>query len=64
MSKKSKSGFLEHCRRSYGRRNQEGEIAGHVNVSVRRVYVRMASACPMQALFAQCQRRLMALDPA
>jgi len=40
------------------------KIAGHVNVSVHRVYVCMASACPMQARFAQCQRRLMALDPA
>lgn len=39
------------------------KIAGHVSVSVRRVHVRMAGACPHQALFALCHTRLMALDP-
>lgn len=37
------------------------KIAAQVRVSVRRVYVQMCSAYPLQALFRLCQRRLMAL---
>jgi hypothetical protein len=40
------------------------KIAAQVRVSVRRVYVQMCSAYPLQALFRRCQRRLMALAPA
>jgi len=40
------------------------KIAAQVRVSVRRVYVQMSSAYPLQALFALCQRRLMNLAPA
>jgi len=36
------------------------KIAAQVTVSVRRVYVRLCSAFPLQALFAQCQARLAA----
>ena len=35
------------------------KIAAQVRVSVRRVYVQMCSAFPLQALFALCHRRLM-----
>jgi hypothetical protein len=37
------------------------KIAAQVQVSVRRVYVQMSSAFPLQALFALCHRRLMRL---
>lgn len=37
------------------------KIAAHITVSVRRIHVRMCSACPMQALFAQAHARLRAL---
>jgi hypothetical protein len=37
------------------------KIAAQVRVSVRRVYVQMSSACPLQELFRLCQRRLMAI---
>ena len=40
------------------------KIAAQVRVSVRRVYVQMCSAYPLQALFRRCQRRLMNLAPA
>jgi len=40
------------------------KIAAPVRVSVRRVYVQMCSAYPLQALFRRCHRRLMALAPA
>ena len=40
------------------------KIAAQVSLSVRRVHVRLASACPLKELFALCWRRLMALDPA
>jgi Transposase DDE domain group 1 len=40
------------------------KIAAQVQVSVRRVYVQMSSAYPLQALFRLCQRRLMNLAPA
>jgi hypothetical protein len=40
------------------------KVAGQVRVSVRRVYVQLSSAYPMQALFRLCHRRLMALRPA
>jgi hypothetical protein len=36
------------------------KIAAQVTVSVRRVYVRLCSAFPLQDLFAQCQARLAA----
>lgn len=39
------------------------KVAGQVRVSVRRVYVQLSSAYPMQALFRLCHRRLMALTP-
>jgi hypothetical protein len=38
------------------------KIAAQVRVSVRRVYVQMSSAFPLQALFALCHRRLMRLS--
>ena len=34
------------------------KVAAHVSVSVRRVYVRLCSAFPLQELFRQCQQRL------
>jgi hypothetical protein len=37
------------------------KIAAQVRVSVRRVYVQMSSAFPLQAVFALCHRRLMRL---
>ena len=40
------------------------KIAAQVRVSVRRVYVQMCSAYPLQALFRLCHRRLMNLAPA
>ena len=40
------------------------KIAAQVRVSVRRVYVQMCSAYPLQGLFRRCHRRLMALAPA
>lgn len=40
------------------------KVAGQVRVSVRRVYVQLSSAYPLQALFRLCHRRLMALTPA
>ncbi|MDB6108800.1 MAG: transposase family protein [Pedosphaera sp.] len=40
------------------------KVAGQVRVSVRRVYVQLSSAYPLQALFGLCHRRLMALAPA
>jgi len=39
------------------------KVAAQVRVSVRRVYVQLASAYPLQALFRLCQRRLMRLAP-
>ena len=40
------------------------KIAAQIRVSVRRVYVQMSSAFPLQQLFGLCHRRLMALAPA
>jgi hypothetical protein len=40
------------------------KVAGQVRVSVRRVYVQLSSAYPLQALFRLCHRRLRALTPA
>jgi hypothetical protein len=40
------------------------KIAAQVRISVRRVYVQMSSAFPLQELFSRCHRRLMALAPA
>jgi hypothetical protein len=40
------------------------KVAAQVSVSVRRVYVQLSSAYPLQALFRLCHRRLMALAPA
>jgi Transposase DDE domain group 1 len=40
------------------------KVAAQVRVSVRRVYVQLSSAYPMQALFRLCHRRLKALTPA
>jgi hypothetical protein len=40
------------------------KVAALVTVSVRRVYVRLSSAYPWQALFRFCHRRLMACSPA
>jgi hypothetical protein len=40
------------------------KVAGQVRVSVRRVYVQLSSAYPLQALFRLCHRRLLALTPA
>ena len=37
------------------------KIAAQVRISVRRVYVQMSSAFPLQEVFALCHRRLMAL---
>ena len=39
------------------------KIAAHVRVSVRRVYVRLASACPTADVFAQAHRNLQSWDP-
>jgi hypothetical protein len=38
------------------------KIAAHVSVSVRRVHIRLASACPCKALFALCHERLTVLS--
>src|SRR5207249_11591964 len=38
------------------------KIAAQVRASVRRVYVQMSSAFPLQALFGLCHRRLMRLS--
>jgi hypothetical protein len=40
------------------------KVAAHVTVSVRRVYVRLSSAFPLQGLFRCCVQRLLALSPA
>ena len=40
------------------------KVAAQVRVSVRRVYVQLSSAYPLQDLFRLCHRRLMALAPA
>ena len=40
------------------------KVAGQVRVSVRRVYVQLSSAYPLQELFRLCHRRLMALPSA
>jgi hypothetical protein len=40
------------------------KVAAQVRVSVRRVYVQLSSAYPMQEIFRLCHRRLMALAPA
>jgi hypothetical protein len=40
------------------------KVAAQVRVSVRRVYVQLSSAYPLQAVFRLCHRRLMALVPA
>jgi len=40
------------------------KVAAQVRVSVRRVYVQMSSAFPLQNIFRLCQRRLMRLAPA
>jgi len=37
------------------------KVAAQVRVSVRRVYVQLSSACPMQEIFRLCHRRLMKL---
>jgi hypothetical protein len=39
------------------------KVAGQVRVSVRRVYVQLSSAYPLQQLFRLCHQRLMALVP-
>lgn len=38
------------------------KVAAQVRVSVRRVYVQLCSAFPLQALFARCQQRLAAVE--
>ena len=38
------------------------KVAAQVRLSVRRVYVQLSSAYPLEALFRLCQRRLMALS--
>jgi hypothetical protein len=40
------------------------KVAAQVRVCVRRVYVQLSSAYPLQTLFRLCQRRLMTLAPA
>jgi len=40
------------------------KVAAQVRVSVRRVYVQLSSAYPLQELFRRCQRRLMGLTAA
>ena len=40
------------------------KVAAQVTVSVRRVYVRLSSAFPLQGLFRCCVQRLLALNPA
>ena len=40
------------------------KVAAQVRVSVRRVYVQLSSAYPLQTLFRLCQRRLQGLAPA
>jgi Transposase DDE domain group 1 len=39
------------------------KIAAQVRMSVRRVYVQLCSACPLQEIFQLCHRRLMKLSP-
>lgn len=39
------------------------KIAAQLTVSVRRIYVRLCSACPLQEIFAQAHARLRALGP-
>lgn len=39
------------------------KVAAQVRISVRRVYVQLSSAFPLQQLFGLCQRRLRALTP-
>jgi len=39
------------------------KVAGQVRISVRRVYVQLSSAYPLQQLFRLCHQRLMALVP-
>jgi hypothetical protein len=39
------------------------KVAAQVRVSVRRVYVQLSSAYPLQKIFGLCQRRLMTLAP-
>ena len=38
------------------------KVAAQVTVSVRRVYVQLCSAFPLQPIFAQCQQRLAAIE--
>ena len=40
------------------------KVAAQVTVSVRRVYVQLSSAYPLQQMFRLCHRRLLALTPA
>jgi hypothetical protein len=40
------------------------KVAAQVRVSVRRVYVQLSSAYPLQELFRFCHRRLLRLAPA
>jgi len=40
------------------------KVAAQVTVSVRRVYVQLSSAYPLQEVFRLCHRRLRALAPA
>jgi hypothetical protein len=40
------------------------KVAAQVRVSVRRVYVQLSSAYPLQSLFRSCQRRLMSVSSA
>ena len=39
------------------------KVAAQISVSVRRVFVQLSSAYPLQDLFRLCHRRLMALVP-
>lgn len=39
------------------------KVAAQVRVSVRRIFVQLSSAYPLQDLFRLCHRRLMALAP-
>jgi hypothetical protein len=40
------------------------KVAAQVKISVRRVYIQLSSAYPLQGLFRLCQERLRDLDPA
>jgi hypothetical protein len=40
------------------------KVAAQVRVSVRRVYVQLSRAYPLQEVFRLCHRRLMSLAPA